>query len=142
MPAEVLEELTAAITSLREDKRAEGRDEDEIICQSGFSAANRLQETDVLAHLFSSNRAFPRAVDILGCNVFTNYCTVEFAPGIANARVEPPLEQDLDRANVDMSMDIPGQPRPRLSVKMIFSLTESEVTVVAGSQGHDSIKTE
>ena len=142
LPAKVFEELTAAITSLRADKLAEGRDEDEIIRQSGFSAANRLQETDVLAHLLSSNHAFPRAVDILGCNVFTNYCTVEFAPGSSSARVEAPLEQDLDRANVDMSMDIPGQPRPRLSLKLIFSLTQTEVSVVAGSQEHDELPTE
>ena len=77
--------------------------------------------------------------DILGCNVWTSYLTVEYTPPSATipAAADSELAQDLDRANVDMNMGIPNLPRPRLSAKMIFALTPTEVLLLPGSQEHD-----
>jgi len=62
LPPAVLGEVTAALEALREAKLAEGREADEVIRQSGFSAANQLQESDALPNLLSTNAALPKAV--------------------------------------------------------------------------------
>ena len=62
LPPAVLGEVTAALEALREAKLAEGREAYEVIRQSGFSAANQLQESDALPNLLSTNAALPKAV--------------------------------------------------------------------------------
>jgi hypothetical protein len=121
--------FAAAVAELRAQKLLAGRDEDEPLRQAAFSAANRVQEGDAVPEALLHNRALPKAVDVLGANIFLNYCRLEYEPPAAAASPPPPLaadfEQDLDRCNVDIGGHMGGSgPRPRLSVKCVFLLSE------------------
>ena len=99
--------------------------------QAAFSPANRLQDHEATMNLLKAEKVFPKVVDIMGCNIKTYHAHFNFTPGREGVS-EPDYEtaetfmyhQDSHRVNFEMGHNEPGGPRPRLSLKCAYYLTD------------------
>ena len=82
-------------------------------------------------NLLKAEKVFPKVVDIMGCNIKTYHAHFNFTPGREGVS-EPDYEtaetfmyhQDSHRVNFEMGHNEPGGPRPRLSLKCAYYLTD------------------
>ena len=132
LPEEQLWLLEELLHATRDAKLAEGRLPHETIVQAAFSPANRLQDHEATMNLLKAEKVFPKVVDIMGCNIKTYHAHFNFTPG--REGVSEPVDyetaetfmyhQDSHRVNFEMGHNEPGGPRPRLSLKCAYYLTD------------------
>ena len=125
----LLEELVRAMHGPA--KLAAGRLPHETIVQAAFSPANSLQDHEATMHLLKNERVLPKVVDILGANIKCYHSHWNYTPGRQDV-AEPDysglptlgFHQDSHRVNVEMGHEQPGGPRPRLSLKCAYFLSD------------------
>jgi ectoine hydroxylase len=133
------DELEALMDAMREAKLREGRHRSEIIAQAPFSETNDIQNQDVVDRLITSTAVFPKVVDILGANIRVYHSHFNYTPPRSTAEngdagePEPSdysqaktlgFHQDSHRLNVELGHRQPGGPRPRISLKCAFFLSD------------------
>ena len=139
LPAADAAELSRLLDGMREAKLAEGRLPSEIIAQAAFSETNDLQHHQVLDRLLTAPSVFPKVVDVLGANIRVYHSHFNWTPPHAasengdEAEPEPSdysraktlgFHQDSHRLNVELGHNQPDGPRPRISLKCAFFLSD------------------
>ena len=138
LPGELFESLRGALYDLQAQKRSEGLNPDETTRQAMFSGANSLQENPAIHRLITNPRVLAKVVDILGCNIYVYHAHANVTPPALPGTQVPAsfddvpsfgFHQDSARVNVEMGHDenaggTTGNPRPRLSVKCAYYLTD------------------
>ena len=152
----MLEEL---VESMHDAKLAEGRAPHETIVQAAFSPANHLQEHESTMNLLKNERIFAKVVDILGANIKCYHSHWNFTPPWSTAKNSEPLSaepdynaaetfgfhQDSHRVNFELGHEQPDGPRPRLSLKCAYYLTDCSISgrgntwIVPGSHLLDTL---
>ena len=130
LPSEQCWLLEQLVRAMHDAKLAAGRLAHETIVQAAFSPANSLQDHKATIHLLKNERVLPKVVDILGANIKCYHSHWNYTPGRDVAEPDyselPTLgfHQDSHRVNVEMGHEQPGGPRPRLSLKCAYFLTD------------------
>lgn len=143
LPAQMIDDLIAAVDRLDARYRPASASADEIIAQvpgvieprrppdKFLGPHDRLNLLDVVGQdevflqLLDWPRTFPKVWGILGWNIqlYHSHMTVTppAAPGAAGIKKRLPWHQDSGRLNIELE----GEPRPRVSLKIGFFLTDT-----------------
>lgn len=138
LPKDQARVLKGLVESMHDSKVAEGRAAHETIVQAAFSPANNLQDHESTMYLLKNERVFPKVVDILGANIKCYHSHWNYTPPWSIAKRGEPLSeepdysagetfgfhQDSHRVNFELGHEQAGGPRPRLSVKCAYYLTD------------------
>jgi ectoine hydroxylase len=134
LSADEIERLTAAVDRVR---GAEGGDEDGPLHLLAFCGRE-----GAFLELLDHPRTLPLIVDTLGSNVFMYHCHLDVHPPETPGLARPWMwHQDGGIVNRDLD----GSPRPRLSVKVAYFLTDvsepgmGNLVVLPGSHVANSI---
>ena len=151
LPADQCWLLEELVRAMHDAKMVAGRAPHETIVQAAFSPANALQDHEATMNLLKAERVLPKVVDILGANIKCYHSHWNYTPG--RGEPEPDYDelptlgfhQDSHRVNIEMGHEQPDGPRPRLSVKCAYFLTDCSASgrantwIVPGSHRLDTL---